>query len=189
MPRRAALAAALLALTTGGLAGCGFTPLYGTQGMAANLSAIDAQILVGETPKGEACEKPRAGAAQAQASDSRTAYLLREQLNDALARDAARPAAYRLETYVCEDRTPRGLGPTNVASRYELSLKVSYVLNEIIGGRELTRGRQTILVSYPAVTPPYAGVVAQQDSQQRAAAEAARRIRLELAEYFIKTKT
>ena len=63
------------------------------------------------------------------------------------------------------------------------------VLTEITGGKELRTGDQKVLISYPAVTPPYAGVVAQQDGQQRAAAEAARRIRLDLSQYFLKSKT
>ena len=41
-----------------------------------------------------------------------------------------------------------------------------------------------ISVSYNAVNDPYAGIVAQQDGQKRAAGEAAQRIRLELATYF-----
>jgi len=172
MIRRAFLIGSLMAAAAG-LSACGFTPLYATGGAAGGLSVIEIA-----TPAGDI-----------QAPDGRAAYLLREQLNDALARDQARPAVYRLTiSSLSETRDPRGLGPTNVASRYEMSLRVEYTLNEIAGGRELKTGAQTVLVSYPAVTPPYAGVVAQQDSQQRAAAEAARRIRLDLAEYFLKTK-
>ncbi|MEI7932502.1 MAG: LPS assembly lipoprotein LptE [Alphaproteobacteria bacterium] len=172
MVRRALLIGSLVAAAAA-LSACGFTPLYATGGTAGGLSVIDVQ-----TPSGDI-----------QAPDGRAAYLLREQLNDALARDASKPAVYRLTiSKLSETRDPRGLGSTNVASRYELSMRVEYALTEIAGGRELTHGGQTVLVSYPAVTPPYAGVVAQQDSQQRAATEAARRIRLDLAEYFLKTK-
>lgn len=172
MRRRGFLALGALALAAS-LSGCGFTPLYATGGVSGGLSVIDIV-----TPSGDV-----------EAPDGRAAYLLREQLNDALARDMAEPAAYRLSiTKLTEDRDPRGLGPTNVASRYELKLQVDYVLTAATGGPELTKGSQTVLVSYPAVTPPYAGVVAQQDSQQRAAAEAARRIRLDLAKYFINSK-
>ena len=172
--KRRALILGLMALTAAGLSGCGFTPLYATGGTAAGLSVIEIV-----TPAGDV-----------QAPDGRAAYLLREQLNDALARNMAKPASSRLTvSSLTDQRDPRGLGSTNVASRYELTLKVDYVLNEIAGGREMARGSHTVLVSYPAVTSPYAGVVAQQDSQQRAATEAARRIRLDLAEYFAKTKT
>jgi len=41
-----------------------------------------------------------------------------------------------------------------------------------------------VSVSYNAVSDPYAGIVAQQDGQKRAAAEAAQRIRIELATWF-----
>jgi LPS-assembly lipoprotein len=39
-------------------------------------------------------------------------------------------------------------------------------------------------VSYNAVRDPYAGVVAQQDGQKRAAREAALKLRLELSSFF-----
>jgi len=166
MDRRGILGALLSLPVLAGLAGCGFTPLYATGGLSGQMALISV-----EAPEG------------------RTAYLLREQLDDALARDRSHPAAYRLALTLTEQRDPRGLGPSNTASRYELSLDVHYVLTEITGGKELRTGDQKVLISYPAVTPPYAGVVAQQDGQQHAAAEAARRIRLDLSQYFLKSKT
>ena len=117
------------------------------------------------------------------APDGRTAYLLREELDDVLghARDA--PAAYRLAFDLVESRVPRGLGPDNAASRYELSVQVDWRLLAA-AGEELQSGQTTVLVTYGAADAPYAGVAAQQDGQERAAAEAARRIRLDLAQFF-----
>jgi LPS-assembly lipoprotein len=118
------------------------------------------------------------------APDGRTAFLLREQLDDALAFNRLTPPAYRLNYALVEERIPRGLGADNAASRYELNLRVNWTLTDLSNGAQLRQGRTDVLVTYGAADPPYAGIAAQENGQQRAAAEAARRIRLELAQYF-----
>jgi LPS-assembly lipoprotein len=143
------------------LAGCGFTPLYATPGVSPGLAAIDIE-----------------------APDGRTAYLLRERLDDALGRNRGVPPTYKLAFTYTEVRSPRGLGPDNAASRYELNLTVDYVLTSIATGETVTSGQKSVIIPYDAVSPPYAGIAAQSDGQERAAAEAARRIRVDLAEYF-----
>jgi LPS-assembly lipoprotein len=147
------------------LGGCGFTPLYGTPGVSPGLSAIEVQ-----------------------APDGRTAYLLRERLDDAFARNRGAPAAYRLDFTLAERRDARGIGPDNAASRYELNVQVDYVLTQLSSGSPVKSGQQKVQIIYDAVDPPYAGIAEQQDSQERAAAEAAKRIRIDLAEYFAKSK-
>ena len=150
----------VLTLAAAGLAGCGFTPLYAEQGVTGGLAHI-------------AVEAP----------DGRTAYLLREELDDVLGHARADTPAYRLVFDLVESRVPRGLGPDNAASRYELSVQVDWKLLAA-AGQELETGRTMVLVTYGAADAPYAGIAAQQDGQERAAAEAARRIRLDLAQYF-----
>jgi len=143
------------------LAGCGFRPLYATGGVTEGLSHIDVE-----------------------APDGRTAYLLRERLDDALARDRSVPPAYRLTYTLDERRDPRGLGPDNAASRYEMTLVVHWTLTAVRSGAEQVKGDTEVLITYDAVDAPYAGIAAQADSQERAASEAARRIRLDLARHF-----
>ena len=157
--RRLLAAVSLVSLVA--LGGCGFTPLYAPGGVNAGLSHIEVD-----------------------APDGRTAYLLRERLDDALLPEQGVRPLYRLGFTVTERRDPRGLGPDDAASRYELTIVVAYTLTEIATGAELHTGEETVLISYDAVDTPYAGIAAQQNSQERAAAEAARRIRLNLAEYF-----
>lgn len=158
-PRTPFAALAIVSLLT--LGGCGFTPLYGPGGVTAGLSRIEVK-----------------------APDGRIAYLLRERLEDALLPQASGRPLYRLDFTITERRDPRGLGPDDAASRYELTAVVDYKLTELATGAVLHSGVETVLMSYDAVDAPYAGVAAQQNSQERAAAEAARRIRLNLAEYF-----
>ncbi len=147
------------------LAACGFTPLYATSGVSSGLSAISVE-----------------------APDGRAAYLLRERLDDALGRNRRLAPVYRLALTVAETREPRGLGPDNAASRYELALTVDYTLTAVASGEAVKAGRQRVLITYDAVAAPYAGIAAQSDGQERAATEAARRIRLDLAEHFANAK-
>ena len=143
------------------LAACGFTPLYGSPGVASGLSAIATDVAHG-----------------------RVGYLLREDLDDAFGRDAAIAPAYRLKIVVEEKRLPRGLRVDNVANRYELQLKVAYSLTDAQTAATLTSGLVPISVTYDSADAPYGGIAAQQDGQKRAASEAAQQIRLEVARYF-----
>ncbi len=159
--RRAAALAACLGLLAPSLGACGFTPLYATPGVSPAMSAIEVI-----TPEG------------------RTGHLLSEDLQDGLATARGKPPLYRLALAVDEKRYARGLTFEQVATWYELSLRISYSLIEISTGRTLTSGVLPVSVSYNAAGDPYAGIVAQQNGQQRAASDAAQRLRIELASYF-----
>ncbi|MHB8529510.1 MAG: LPS assembly lipoprotein LptE [Caulobacteraceae bacterium] len=154
---------ALAALAAPALAGCGFSPLYATPGVSSGLSSIDVAA-----PRG------------------RVGYLLREDLDDELGRDKATAPVWRLNLEIIQTRSPRGLSIAAVAQRYVLGLKVKYVLTEAATGRIDHTGEVASQVSYDAADQPYAGIAARQDSQQRAAADAARRIRLELGAWLVK---
>lgn len=156
------IAGAAAGLVLLGLGGCGFTPLYAQPGVSPGLSAIEVHA-----PQG------------------RTAYLLGRDLDDDFSRDLSQPAVYRLEFTVAERRYPRGLRINNVATLYETHVTVSYQLFEVSTGRLVKAGTEPIQVDYDVADQPYAGIAAQQNSQERAADEAARRIRGDLAVYFM----
>ena len=155
--RTAIVALALTAM----LGGCGFTPLYATGGGIQDLPAIEVMA-----PQG------------------RVAYLLREDLEDAIGRDKSRPAVWRLDIDVVQVRDPRGLRRDNVAERYELGLTVKYSLTSLATGKVARTGEVVSEVSYDAADAPYAGIAARQDSQERAAADSARRIQIQLASWL-----
>jgi len=157
---RPALVAAL-ALAASGLAGCGFTPLYATPGVSSGLSSVDVI-----------------------APDGRTGYLIREHLDDALAKKRGTPAAYRMNLQLSEQRFPRGLRVDNVATRYEYVLTAYYSLVDLSTGSEARRGKVRVQLSYDSADQPYASIAAQQDVADRAAEEAARRIQLELGAWL-----
>ena len=153
-----ALALVVLALAATGLSGCGFTPLYAQQGVASNLAAIDVV-----------------------APDGRTGFLMRQHLDDAFARNRGGPAAYEMRLAVGEARYPRGVRIDNVATRYEYVLTADYVLSTLPARALAKRGQVRVTLTYDSADQPYASIAAQQDAQDRAAEEAARRIQLELA--------
>ena len=143
------------------LAACGFTPLYVQQGVVSNLASIDVVA-----PQG------RAG------------FLLRQHLDDAFASGHAGPAAYRMQLALGEARYPRGVRTDNVATRYEYVVTVDYTLASLPSGAVAKRGHVRVETTYDSADQPYASIVAQQDAQDRATEEAARRIQLELAAWL-----
>jgi LPS-assembly lipoprotein len=155
------LSVALLVVSALGLSACGFTPLYGAQSVSKGLGAIEVV-----------------------APEGRAGYLLREKLDDALARDVNVLPSYRLIYGVSETRYARGVRVDNVANRYELNLTASWRLVDAKTGQNVQTGVTSAAVTYDSADQPYASIAAQQDSQERAATELARKIQLELAAWL-----
>ncbi|HEX2815609.1 MAG TPA: LPS assembly lipoprotein LptE [Phenylobacterium sp.] len=153
--------AASLALTCVGLGGCGFTPLYGAPGVTSKLASI--KVI---------------------APDGRTGFLVRQHLEDAFATNRGAPAAYAMKLSLSEARYPRGIRTDNVATRYEYVITADYSLANQPSGDVAKKGRVRVEVTYDSADQPYASIAAQQDAQDRAAEEAARRIQLEVAAWL-----
>jgi LPS-assembly lipoprotein len=159
--RRKGLVALALVGAGLALAGCGFTPLYADRGVVTNLAAIDVVA-----PQG------------------RTGFLLRQHLDDAFAKNRGGPAKYSMRLALSEARYPRGIRTDNVATRYEYVLTADYTLANLPAGDVAKTGRVRVELTYDSADQPYASIAAQQDAQDRAAEEAARRIQLELAAWL-----
>lgn len=164
MPLRPSASLAIAAATVLGLSGCGFSPLYAERGVASALAQIDVV-----------------------APEGRTGYLIRQHLDDALAKDRGAAPAYRMDLQLSEERYPRGVRIDNVATRYEYVLTAYYTLTEVRSGAAAKRGRVRVELTYDSADQPYASIAAQQEAQDRGAAEAARRIQLELAAWLATT--
>lgn len=156
-----ALPAALLAVAALTLSACGFTPLYGPELVTKGLGSIEVV-----------------------APEGRTGYLLREKLDDALARNVNLLPTHRLVYTVKEARYARGVRVDNVANRYELNLKADWKLFDAKTGKLVRSGQAEAAVTYDSADQPYASIASQQDSQERAATEVARKIQLELATWL-----
>jgi LPS-assembly lipoprotein len=143
------------------LSACGFQPLYAQTGVVQNLAAIDVVA-----PQG------RAG------------FLIRQHLDDVFAKTPGAAPAYRMQLSLAEARYPRGIRTDNVATRYEYVVTVDYTLAALPSGAVAKRGRVRVETTYDSADQPYASITAQQDAQDRATEEAARRIQLELAAWL-----
>lgn len=141
------------------LAACGFTPIYGQTGEGAVGTKLSRISL--STP------------------DDRLGYRLREQLEDALGRNPGQPAQWHLETEVVQSRIPLGRRIDDTATRYQLTVSAKWTLTPAAGG-EPVKGQSTATTTYAAADQPYAAIVAQQDGEDRAAADLAQLIRLDL---------
>lgn len=159
--RGKAMMAALALLATGAGGCAGFTPLYAQGGVVERMSKVSVEV-----------------------ADSRTGYLLRESLDDALARDRQAPALYRLNVSMTEHRYPRGLQLDDTANSYELAVDVAYTLTDLTSGAVILNKAMPVTVTYAATDQPYAGIVAQEDSQTRAARQTAEIIKTDLAAFF-----
>lgn len=135
---------------------CGFTPMYGATEAGSSLTRIAVA-----TP------------------DDRLGYRLREQLEDALAFDRSAAPQWRMTILVDQSRRPLGRRIDDTATRYELTVKGSWTLTPVNGGQPMT-GVETVTTTYAAADQPYAAIAAQQDGEDRAAAELSRLIRLDL---------
>ncbi|KQY62305.1 MULTISPECIES: LPS assembly lipoprotein LptE [unclassified Brevundimonas] len=153
---RSRLASVIALVSLVGLSGCGFTPLYGDAGAGSSLSRI-------------------AVATQ----DDRLGYRVREQLQDALGRDGSREPLWRLQTTLEQSRQSLGRRIDDTATRYELTVRGAWTLTPV-GGGEPIAGVETVTTTYAAADQPYAAIAAQQDGEERAAAELARLIRLDI---------
>ena len=156
MSRILALTIATATLALGGCAG--FQPLYGEQAVVKNLAAV-----------------------QVTAPPGRTGYLIRQHLDDAFAKDHSATPAYSMDLSLGEARYPRGVRIDNVATRYEYVLTANYTLKAQPSGVVAKTGQVRVELTYDSADQPYASIAAQQDAQDRAAEEAARRIQLEVA--------
>jgi LPS-assembly lipoprotein len=153
--KRAALAACVLALPL--LGGCGFTPLYGDNSLVSGLSHVQVEV-----------------------PQTRTGYLVREQLQDDLAIKRGEQPEYRLVIEMTEDRLPRGLRPNATADRYETRLKYNYTLTRIATGEVVLKRSSMVSVITDATAQPYAGISLQQDAEVRVAWETSQFIKTQI---------
>ena len=155
------LSTTLLVASALGLSACGFTPLYGPEMVTKGLGSIEVV-----------------------APEGRSGYLLREKLDDVLARDVNLLPTHRLVYTVKELRYARGVRVDNVANRYELNLTANWKLLDAKTGKLVRSGVTSAAVTYDSADQPYASIASQQDSQERAAGEVAWKIQLDLAAWL-----
>jgi LPS-assembly lipoprotein len=153
------IASVLLAASV--LSGCGFTPMYAKTSVGNRLSDIDL-----DTPQ------------------TRTGYFLGQDLRQTLDDDPATPKSYKLKIDMNENHYAIGYRIDDTATRSEITSNVTYTLVDLATGKTLTTDHFTETVTYASTTSPFAGIVSQQDGQERLAQAVATRIQGALAVYF-----
>ena len=163
--RQYILTAAICAMTSPALTGCGFTPLHtqNAAGISAPLPAMTVNF--GNT---------RAIGATGQKAE----FLIRQALNDRMATGAS---AYNLDLTTTLTRVAIGLRGDDVASRYDMRLRVRYVLTHADTADVLDRGLISATSTFNSPNDPYGTTAATDDATVRVAAEVADRLALKTA--------
>ncbi len=157
---------ALLAVWMFTAAGCGFSPLYGTRGIAASSQVVDAlaKVIIRPLPDREGMKLRQ---------------VLREQLQpEGL---AANPL-YDLEVTLSKRVEELGIRKDATSSRANLNLSASFYLNE--AGQRVFGDYVQAIVSYNILDDQYATVAAQADAENRAIRQVGEEIKTRLAVYF-----
>ena len=84
-----------------------------------------------------------------------------------------------LDVQVESARRPLGRRIDDTATRYELTVRAAWTLTSATGGDPVA-GVETATVTYAAADQPFAAIAAQQDGEDRAAADLARLLRLDI---------
>lgn len=125
------------------LAGCGFTPTYGTDGKAGGLLN---QVVVDEP------------------SDNNT-YLLVRELEDRLGRVSS--GKYGLSISVVTEELSTGKTISGVTSRYDVVGEATFALRDIATGEVLTTGKTQNFTGYSATGTSVATLAAQTNAYER----------------------
>ena len=141
-----AAAGLALALLGAGAAGCGFQPLYATDGSARGELA---RVQIEQIPD-------RTG------QQLRNALLLGFPPGDPNA-----PAAWRLRVTLTESKQRLGVVKQDVATRANLTLTARYELEDAAAGSTATEGELRSVNSYNILESPYATLAAERNARTR----------------------
>ncbi|MGK0265982.1 MAG: LPS-assembly lipoprotein [Maricaulis sp.] len=148
---------AFVFLIAGGLSACGFTPLYGANGLASGLSDI-----------------------RVETGQERIDFQLQEALLDGMgARHADGP--YTLRATATVESEPFGVGADAIASRYAVQVSVRWQLLRAGNADPVLTGNARSDASYDVPAGVYGALAAESDAEDRAISTAADRIIAQLA--------
>jgi LPS-assembly lipoprotein len=147
----------LVFLVSAMLTGCGFTPMYGSAGLANGLQ--DISVVTGP---------------------ERVDFLLQEALYDRLGSRGA-SGRYTLQTTTEINKLGLGVGADAIAARFAVELEVQYELHMAGNADALVTGRISSEASYDVSSSVYASLAAERDAEERAAQMVANRLVIQLA--------
>lgn len=153
---------ALVALAFG-LAGCGFSPLYGTPDSGSPVALKLASIAVDE-------------------QDNRLGQLVRKEIVSGISSGGGSAYRLTLETKGSEEVAIRTSNTESVRQHYKAN--VSFVLYDSDTNEPVYSGKTFSQVSYDRIDAPVANLQAQVNAQERAARETGQDIRTRLAAFL-----
>lgn len=167
MKNRTVFPALALAVATTIVAGCGFRPLYGTQGVhnqsvQADMSGVAIQPI-----------------------SNRSGQLLRNRLLDKMT-PAGQPTAptYQLTVDLHESKVPLGIRKDETATRANMNQTATYILVDLTSHVIADRGSVQATTSYDIVNSDFGTISAERDARARGINILAEEITLRVALYF-----
>lgn len=162
----------LLVLGLGGLAGCGYTPLYGDTAGGGKTSESLSRVTIGAIDQGLVGRDVRVG------------------LLDHINPDGERAdPLHRLEVTLTPALGGVLVQPDAAITRYNYTLSANYKLIDLKTGEVVIKGDVLGTSAYNVVTNEYATVVARRDAERRAATTVSDAIALRVALYLKNKKT
>ncbi len=139
------------------LSACGFKPVYAENtGVARQLSGMKVET-----------------------GDGRPSYALGLALKDELGTWQGQPR-YILRTSIDMSRQAQSITVADIATRYEMFMQVNYAVYDAASGERLETGEVSGRAAYDVPLDPYAAIRAEQESEERAARDAAHQIVMDL---------
>jgi LPS-assembly lipoprotein len=169
--RRGALLA-LAAAMMGGVAGCGFQPLY-RQGNGARAAPGLAAVHIRPDPN-----------RNFQPAEQRLLQMVSNELIDRMQSKPESAALYDLVMDIVESRGAVLVTRTEAVSRFNLSLSSSWRLIDRRSGAILLSNSNVALASYNVLRQEYSNLAAENDARERATRDLAEQIRARLGLYF-----
>ena len=152
------------------LAGCGFTPMYGSRGVATSDTVVASLAQVEIRPIAE-----------------RRGMVLRQQLDEKLHPGGAFGSRYELQVRLASNIQEVGVRKDSTTSRANLILTANFVLWD--GTKRLDRQTVQSIVSYNILDDQYATIASERDAESRALKQISDEIRTRLAVYFERNGT
>ena len=149
-PRGMIMGLVLLGLAVGGLAACGFAPLYGERGVAS-------------------VSNEKLAAVQIDLIRDREGQMLRNQLLDRFQPAGAAPKPlYRLSVSLTIQRVGLAIRPDETGSRADLVMRADYTVSDMATGEPLFIGHGRSMSGYNVLDSEFATTSSEADAIRRA---------------------
>jgi len=114
-------------------------------------------------------------------SSKEAGYHLQQHLFDRIGQNSG-PHILRLDA--TPGRRPYGLNAQDIATRFDMRLRVDYQLIDSASGENLMSGRLSAVTTFGSSRDPYARISAEQNATEQVARDAADRLLVRLASYY-----